>query len=76
VRFRNNGGKAYLRGEVHLVYRAGGADGTRVTFDWVDDGGPHRSAHVFAGKGQAAPWQVATGRNVRTRWVEFEPVTP
>jgi hypothetical protein len=77
VRFRNSGGKAFARCEAHLVYRTAGADATRVTFDWTDDGGPHHSAHVFAGGNAAeAAWQVPTGRNVRTRWVEFEPVAP
>ncbi|HXG11873.1 MAG TPA: hypothetical protein VNK04_19105 [Gemmataceae bacterium] len=73
VRFRNDGGKPYLRAEVHLVYRTRSTDATKVTFDWTDDAGPHREAHVFdAGKG--GEWHIATGRNVQTRWVEFEPV--
>jgi hypothetical protein len=77
VRFRNNGGKAYARAEVHLVYRTGGADGTKVTFAWDDDRGPRRATHVFAarpGKAQPAAWDIPTGRAVVTRWVEFEPV--
>ena len=78
VRFRNNGGRPYARAEAHLVYRTAGADGTRVTFAWEDDLGLHREAHVFAAakEGQRpAAWQVPTGRNVVTRWVEFEPVS-
>jgi hypothetical protein len=76
VRFRNDGGKAYARCEAHLVYRTAGADSTRVTFAWEDDRGGHRAAHRFpAGDGKApAVWRVPTGKNVRTRWVEFEPV--
>ncbi len=74
VRFRNNGGKPVARAEVHLVYRTPGTDATKVTFDWTDDAGPHRAAHVFTEGQGAAAWQVPTGRNVRTRWVEFEPV--
>jgi hypothetical protein len=77
VRFRNDGGKAYARCEVHLVYCTAGADATRVTFAWDDDRGPRRAAHVFAARpGQAEPaaWGVPTERNVVTRWVEFEPV--
>jgi hypothetical protein len=44
-----------------------------VTFDWTDDTGPHRQAHVFH-LGDSAAWKFPTGRNVRTRRVEFEPV--
>jgi hypothetical protein len=73
VRFRNTGGKPYLRAEEHLVYRTQGKDGTKVTFDWTDDRGPHRDSRVFAAD-KPASWQIPTGRNVQTRWVEFEPV--
>jgi hypothetical protein len=74
VRFRNDGGKAYGRAELHLVYRTAGADATRVTFDWTDDAGEHREAHTFRAGGETAAWSVATGRRVHTRWVEFEAV--
>ena len=73
VRFRNTGGKPCRRAEAHLVYRAKGDDATKVTFDWTDDAGPHRASHVF-GAGRPGDWAVPTGRDVRTRWVEFEPV--
>ena len=73
VRFRNTGGVPCRRAEVHLVYRAKGGDATKVTFDWADDAGPHRESHVFAA-GRPDDWAVPTGRNVQTRWVEFEPV--
>jgi hypothetical protein len=73
VRFRNTGGKPCLRAEVHLVYQTKGGDATTVTFDWTDDAGAHRDAHVF-GAGRRADWVIPTGRNVQTRWVEFEPV--
>ena len=72
VRFRNTGGKAYARAEAHLVYKTRGADATKVTFDWTDNAGPHRDAHVFGGR--SGDWQLPTGRNVQTRWVEFDPV--
>jgi hypothetical protein len=72
VRFKNDGGKNYLRAEVHLLYKATGQDGTRVTFDWKDDAGEHRESHVFPA-GKPAPWDLKTGRNVVTRWVEYEP---
>jgi hypothetical protein len=70
VRFANTGGKAYARAEAHLVYRTGTTDTTKVTFAWTDDAGDHENAHTVAGK--EASWTVPTGRDVRTRWVEFE----
>jgi len=75
VRFRNSGGKPYARCEAHLVYRTGTVDATRVTFAWVDDQGKRQASHTFAGREKgAAAWTVPTGRAVKTRWVEFEPV--
>jgi hypothetical protein len=74
VRFRNDGGRSYARCEVHLVYRTAGADATKVTFAWEDDLGPQRASHVFSaetGGKQPAAWNVPTGQNVSTRWVEF-----
>jgi hypothetical protein len=73
VRFKNAGGKSYPRCELHLVYRTADADGTRVTFAWNDDRGARQASHVFAG-GKTGAWSLPTGTNVRTRWVEFEPV--
>jgi hypothetical protein len=72
VRFKNDGGKNYLRAELHLLYKAAGADATKVTFDWKDDAGDHRESHVF-GAGKPAPWELKTGKGVVTRWVEYEP---
>jgi hypothetical protein len=72
VRFRNDGGKNYQRAEVHLVYKSTSKDSTKVTFDWKDDGGDHRESHTFA-PGKPAPWDLKTGKNVATRWVEYEP---
>jgi hypothetical protein len=74
IRFRNNGGRAYVRCEAHLTYRLPIQDATRVTFAWSDDQGPHQATHTFAGKDGEQTWQLATGRNVRTRWVEMEAV--
>jgi hypothetical protein len=70
VRFHNNGGKAYARCEVYLVYLAGN-DRTQATFAWTDDEGKHEAMHGFSAKGV---WDLPTGRNVRTHWVELEPV--
>lgn len=71
IRFHNDGGRRNLRAEAHLILDAGQADPVKVTYDWTDASGAHRESHVFDGKGD---WHVATGRRVRTRWVEFEPV--
>lgn len=69
VRFRNDGGKKYLRAEAHLVYQTPTSDATRVTFDWSDDRGPHRESHLFPdGEGT---WELKTSGATRTRWVEF-----
>jgi hypothetical protein len=73
VRFRNSGNRTYARGEAHLVYRTKGADETKVTFSWKDDSGVKQASHVFAGT-EAPAWTVPTGKEVQTRWVEFEPV--
>jgi hypothetical protein len=72
VRFKNNGGKAFSRPEAHLVYKTG-EDRTKVTIAWTDAAGPHTESHVFAG---TEPWALPTGRNVQTKWVEFEAVKP
>ncbi len=72
VRFKNDGGKKYLRAEAHLVYHVRGSDATKVTFAWRDDSGAHREAHIFP---DPAVWDVKTGNKVQTRWVEFEPTT-
>jgi hypothetical protein len=74
VRFRNTGGKPYLRAETHLVYSTRNGDATKVTFDWTDASGSHSQAHIFA-SGKPGDWKITTGRNVQTRWVEFEPMT-
>lgn len=73
VRFHNTGRRNIARAEAHLVYRTPGSDATRVTFDWTDDAGPHQAVRQFTGAA-GAPWKIATGNDVRTRWVQFEPV--
>lgn len=71
VRFRNDGGKWYLRAELHLAYAVPNQDRCRVTFAWSDDRNPHHMAtHTFSPKDDL-PWQVATGHNVMMQWVEF-----
>lgn len=73
VRIRNDRGMEYPRAEVHLAYQTRGRDATRVTFDWTDRTGPHRLSHSFAA-GSGEEWTVPTGKDVQTRWVEYEPV--
>ncbi len=70
IRFRNDGGKRVLRAEAHLIENLEKSDPVKVTYDWEDSSGRRRESHVFAGKGT---WQLKTARDVRTRWVEFEP---
>ncbi len=74
VRFSNSANRPYLRGEAHLVYRAAGKDPVKVTFDWTDDAGAHKESHVFPFSAKEDSWDLKTGKNVQTRWVEFEPV--
>ena len=76
VRFRNDGGKRYLRAEAHVVHATGGHDATKVTYSWNDSTGGHVESRRFAGlDAEMASWDLPTGKNVQTRWVEFEPVT-
>lgn len=70
VRFSNEGGRTYARGELHLAYRVPAQDTTQVTFAWSDNQGDRQASHHFPPGGDPA-WQVPTGRNVRTRWVEY-----
>jgi hypothetical protein len=56
-----------------VVTKTPGRDSTRVTFDWTDDGGAHRESHVFVAE-KAPGWELKTGRNVETKWVEYSPV--
>src|SRR5262249_19587846 len=75
VRFHNNGGKNYARGEAHLVYRPKRLDATRVTLAWTDAKGSQQASHTFESAAKEASWQIATDRDVQTRWVEFEAVS-
>ncbi len=74
VRFRNDGGKRYRRAEMHLVYRVPEEDSTQVTFHWQDDQGQHTESQVFRGDDVNSTWEIPTGTNVETRWVEYRPI--
>jgi hypothetical protein len=71
IRFRNDGGKRYLRAEAHLVQTTGQPDPLKVTYAWNDSSGPHQDSHIFRAKSN---WHLTTGKQVRTHWVEFKPV--
>jgi hypothetical protein len=71
VRFRNSGGKAYARAEAHLVYKVSDTAETEVVYSWSDSAGRAEAAHVFAAGARGATWNIVTGRNVETHWVEF-----
>lgn len=77
VRFRNDGGKSYLRAEAHVVYELPQTDATRVSFAWADSSGPKEASHTFPGGAAASradqEWRFPTGEDVVTRWVEYEP---
>lgn len=78
VRFQNNGGKRYRRAEVHLLYRVSQQDATRVTFHWQDDTGVHTASHDFGQDdtdSTSANWQLPTGKDVNTLWVEYQPIS-
>ncbi len=78
VRFRNDGGKRYRRAEIHLLYRVIEQDATRVTFHWQDDIGAHTASHDFGPDGTdstSANWQLPTGKDVNTLWVEYQPIS-
>ncbi|MDX1946772.1 MAG: hypothetical protein SFU86_15330 [Pirellulaceae bacterium] len=74
VRYRNSGGRNYLRAEAHLGYVLPAQDRTRVTFAWTDDTGPHQADHEFSAEDRNPLWHLPTGRNVSTDWVEFQPI--
>lgn len=71
VRFLNNGGKRFLRAEMQLVEKTMPSDPVKVTFHWGESTGERLESHVFRSSGN---WRLATGTDVRSRWVEFEPV--
>ncbi len=73
VRFSNDRGQLYFRAEAHLAYETPGRDATKVTFDWTERRGAQRQSHVFP-NASAEEWLLDTGKDVETRWVEYEPV--
>jgi hypothetical protein len=39
----------------------------------MESGGARRESHVFS-TAKKEPWELKTGRDVQTRFVEFEPI--
>ncbi len=76
VRFRNDGGHAYARGEAHLAYAVKPLDPTAALISYTDDTGPHTAGHVYGPGPARASWDIPTGKNVRTHWVELSPAYP
>ena len=72
VRFRNDGGKAYARAEIHAAYRVPKTDATAVSFAWTDDAGDRTASQTFIGKADEPSWTIPTGKNVLTKWVEMK----
>lgn len=71
VRFRNDGGKRYLRAELHLEYALPASDPLSVAYAWDEaDGSRREASHVFS---NATAWNLPTGEGARTRWVELSP---
>lgn len=76
VRFRNSGGRNYLRAEAHLAYRTRGSDAAKVTYNWIDDSGEHTESHLVAAAKTSEKWDLKTANKVKTRWVEMEDCVP
>jgi hypothetical protein len=71
VRFRNTGGKPILRAEVHLAYAVKPTSRTEVTYHYSDGAGSRTASHTFIGTPGEPVWELPTGRNIRTHWVEL-----
>ncbi|MGD0091827.1 MAG: hypothetical protein ABSE73_18085 [Planctomycetota bacterium] len=74
VRFRNDGGRAYLKAEAHLVYKVQQSGPTEAAFGWKEEDGPVKTAsHVFAAEAgkEDSTWVVEAGPKVETLWAEF-----
>lgn len=74
IRFTNTGKKTILRAEAHVVYDVAHRDATKVTFHWRDDGGEHTESLTFASGTAVQSAELKTGKNVVTRWVQYEPI--
>ena len=79
VRFQNMGTAAgQEQVEVYATYQLDSDRDITVTFNWTDGTGTHTDNHTFTGTGGTQTWNVATGANTYTNWVEMKvnPNTP
>jgi hypothetical protein len=76
ARFSNTGRESYARAELHLVYRVPNRDATQITYAWTDSAGPHEHSQTIAGNADPSQqsFLVPTGNQVRTRWVQLQPI--
>ena len=58
---------------VDAIYPTESKDGTKVTYEWSEGAKVRRATNIFP-PSDSKPWAIDTGRGVKTRWVEFEPV--
>jgi hypothetical protein len=75
VRFRNNGGKRYLRAEAHLIYDLPVADDVQMTFAWTTTDGTQQTASKrFPTSDRTLSehvWNLEAPNAGETRWVEW-----
>jgi len=74
VRFKNDGGRQYLKAEAHLLYRVANPGPTEVTFSWKEaDGGVKSARHVYPSAPgiEDSSWTISAGKNVETLWVDY-----
>ena len=71
VRFRNDGGKRFLRAETHLAYALADQNPCQVTFCWSDSSGERRTSSRTFSQSAPDPWQIDTSDDVRMHWIEF-----
>ena len=74
VRFRNDGGRKYLRVEAHLVYEARQSAPVEVTYAWrAGAGGVKTESHTYAARPGAhdTSWSISAPAGAKTEWVEY-----
>jgi hypothetical protein len=72
IRFSNTGRRGYRKIEAYLVYEIARPSPTEVTFCWQEGDARIRTAtRTFAPGRQDDAWQLTTGANTTTLWVEY-----
>uniref|UniRef100_A0A7C4QQY5 Uncharacterized protein n=1 Tax=Schlesneria paludicola TaxID=360056 RepID=A0A7C4QQY5_9PLAN len=78
VRFRNSGGKRFLRAEAHLIYALPARDDVRLTWGWKTRSGSLQTAsavfHASPTPHEPQAWTFSVGDVAETRWVEWSVV--